>query len=245
MSERILYSMFYDLLEQPHEAFKTEDGLAVVTPKAPAWLWLAQDQSDAKLFFESFLQRYKEPLVGLVAKEDIAMTCARLYMRHAGCSYTYNDLVAYYLPPDAGGNLEACGELRNFDVFAKPLISQWIQEFYEETLYTKPPEESENPGTDVDARLFILHDPEPVAMGMLASSKGKTCRLNLIYTPPEFRGKGYGKAMVSELVKIVRGNGQLPVLYTHEKNSNANNLYQSLGFLEAGRLVEVRFEVVE
>ncbi|MCL2457209.1 MAG: GNAT family N-acetyltransferase, partial [Defluviitaleaceae bacterium] len=89
-------------------------------------------------------------------------------------------------------------------------------------------------------QIFLLCAPRPVAMGMLAGA-GETARLNLIYVPPEFRGKGYGKQIVAALAAKARENAQIPVLYTACENFAANKLYLSLGFKEAGRLTEVRF----
>ena len=253
MSNRILYSMLYDMLEQDHEAFKTDDGVAILSPKAPLWLWLAQGRTvdDARLFFSSFLhkndQRLKtEPLVGLVAEEETAMACASLYAKQTGYSYSVGELVAYYLPQEA--ELEkptAKGELRPASLEDFPLIQEWLQAFYAETLHAALPQIEQNDGhsptPDAKARLFIWQDDQPAAMGMLTGSTDQTCRLNLIFAPPDLRGKGYGKAMVSTLTGIIRDNGQIPVLYTASDNEVSNSLYQSLNFQEAGRLTEVRF----
>ena len=104
------------------------------------------------------------------------------------------------------------------------------------------PKQSVNVSRKCDAQqIFLLcENSRAVAMGLL-SGAGETCRLNLIYTPPEFRGKGYGKKIVAALVSKARESSQIPVLYTAAENFAANNLYLSLGFKEAGRLTEVRF----
>lgn len=256
MNSRILYSMFYDMLEQEHEAFKSDDGLAVLCPKSPLWIWLAQDrnEADARLFFNSFLQKNasrfaSEPLIGLVAEENIALACASEYARQTGLYYSFNELIAYYLPHDralAELNKPVAGELRIAGPAELPLVQEWISAFYTETLNAPPPqmeEQSDNPPPliEVKPRLFIWWDSQPVAMGMLTGISGKTCRLNLIYTPPKLRGKKYGRALVIALVNLIRENNQVPILYTAGDNIASNNLYQSIGFQEAGKLTEVRF----
>jgi len=258
--------MLYDMLEQKHTAYKTNDGLAILTPKAPLWIWLAQNLSegDARLFFRSFLHQHVdiltlEPLVGLVADKKTAMVCADMYSKKTNVVFDSQDLIAYYLPNGKAwnGNLRntatPCGELRPATPGEWLLIREWIQSFYLETLNAALPQTSvafrkyatggtsqpDNPSAN--ARLFIWWDSQPTAMGMIIGEKGDTCRLNLIYTPPHLRGKGYGSALVSALAKQIHDSNRIPMLYTSGENIAANKLYQSLNFQEAGRLTEVRF----
>jgi len=269
MNNRFLYGMFYDLMEQSHEVFRTGDGLAVLSPRAPLWIWLAQGckAADARLFFSAFLQengeQFKsESLVGLISENEAALACADLYARKTGLSYTLGELVAYYLPPDtklpdgtamsfANGRPDSLGGLRPAGSEDWPLIREWIKAFYSETLHAVPPQMGQNPrGSDLEAvgpeavakvSLFTWWDERPVAMGMLTGPTGQICRLNLVYTPPDLCGRGYGRALVSALCKLARENGQIPMLYTSGDNAASNGLYKSLGFQEAGRLTEVRF----
>jgi hypothetical protein len=66
-------------------------------------------------------------------------------------------------------------------------------------------------------------------------------RLNLIYTAKEHRRKGCGEALVAALCRVVRGENKLPMLYAYADNTAAMELYDKMGFEEAGRLTEVSF----
>jgi len=79
------------------------------------------------------------------------------------------------------------------------------------------------------------------AMGMIVPLSHGMSRLNLIYTAPQYRGQGYGKEIVRALAKRVQDEGLMPVLYARVANKAAMATYQSLGFVEAGRLTEMRF----
>jgi hypothetical protein len=232
---RILYSMCYDMLAQEHFAYKTSRGLAIVCPETPVWLC-----GDARLFFNKFLDEYKNPLIGIVAEKKTAIECAEIYSQRTGIAFTYKELIAYSLPNEVS-LVKNFGELRTASAADMPLILEWINAFYAETLDVAFPETAisdENKTKSPAPQIFILFDSRPVAMGMLS---GIGERINLVYVLPELRGKGYGKALVTTLAEKVRARGKLPVLYTACDNAAANKLYTSLGFREAGRLTEVGF----
>ncbi|MDR0271752.1 MAG: GNAT family N-acetyltransferase [Clostridiales bacterium] len=238
--ERILYSMCYDMLQQEHFAYKTDSGFAIHCRETPLWIMPSRgrESSEARLFFEDFLRRNNQPIIGIISEKEIALACAEAYKK----DYFSSELVAYYLAPEVPLKF-ASYELRLASVAEMPLVLEWINNFYTETLDTAFPNEKKGSSEDKPSffsQLYVLWDSRPVAMGML-SGAGETCRLNLIYVPPPLRGNGYGKAVVSALSEKVRENGQVPMLYTACENVAANKLYTSLGFREAGRLTEVRF----
>ncbi|MCL2015577.1 MAG: GNAT family N-acetyltransferase [Defluviitaleaceae bacterium] len=79
------------------------------------------------------------------------------------------------------------------------------------------------------------------AMIMQTPLPNKISRLNLIYVPPESRGNGFAKDIISLLVNNLQQQGNLPVLYVRTANVPAVRLYESLGFVEVGKLTELRF----
>ncbi|MCL1878396.1 MAG: GNAT family N-acetyltransferase [Defluviitaleaceae bacterium] len=140
-------------------------------------------------------------------------------------------LDAYFLSPKISlPVLETSGELRVAEAADMPLVREWIEDFYTEILHTEPPElisrTTESPEPVV---LFVWQDVRSVAMGMLAESE-KSCRINLVYVAPEFRGRGYGRAIVAALARKARENKRVPILYAARKNLAAVALYKTLGF---------------
>jgi len=248
---RILYSMVYDMREQENITFKTENGIAILCPETPLWIMLAQGKTmaEAQLFFRAAMPHFGAPLIGLVAERETAITCADIYLaekKSARCRQ--KEIVSRYLPPETALQLcRAPGEIRPANTPDMPVILEWLNNFYEETLGISCPKKAfgANPNPPREKRfsfanLFVLHDKKPVAMGMLTGA-GKTARMNLIYVPPAERGKGYGKTIVSGLAARVREAKQMPVLYAERDNIAAAGLYEGLGFCEAGKLTEFRF----
>ncbi|MCL2388215.1 MAG: hypothetical protein FWC89_11820, partial [Defluviitaleaceae bacterium] len=149
MNNRILYSMFYDMLEQTHYAYKSKNGVAIVCPNTPVWLKLAQGTSaHARLFFRDFLDGYvnREQLVGIVAEKNVATACAKVYAQENSITFAQKELIAYFLPQgvemglnDSGLNALGKGELRPATASEMPLVSEWISAFYSETLAAAQP----------------------------------------------------------------------------------------------------------
>ena len=55
-------------------------------------------------------------------------------------------------------------------------------------------------------------------------------RVQLVYTPPEHRGKGYASACVASLSKRIRGEGYRCILYTDLGNPISNAIYRRIGY---------------
>ncbi|MCL1884311.1 MAG: GNAT family N-acetyltransferase [Defluviitaleaceae bacterium] len=240
MKKRILYSMCYDMLEQNHIAFKTEAGLAIYCEGMPLWIMPLQGLSstDARLFFEEFLQNFSgeltDELIGIVAEKDIALACV------GDKKFSDKEIIAYYLEKEVFCNVS--GELRAATASDSGLALGWISDFYAETLHAVLPQSTARKGISKasNVKLFLWWDNCPVAMGMI-SETGETCRMNLIYTAPNFRGRGYGRALVSALARRAFEASKVPMLYADSANFKAVGLYNSLGFREAGRLLELTF----
>ena len=124
-----------------------------------------------------------------------------------------------------------------------PVLSTWVSEFHREALlHTVSDASSITKALISGKKLYCLQQETITAMGMLIHLPHKMCRLNLIYTPPAYRGRGYGKDITAALCNLTHEWQHIPVLYARTKNIAAMNLYRSLGFIEAGRLTELRFK---
>ncbi len=68
----------------------------------------------------------------------------------------------------------------------------------------------------------------------MAMSAGKTAhgiRVTGVYTPPEFRKKGYATACVGSLTqKLLNDGNEFCFLYTDAANPTSNSIYQKIGY---------------
>ena len=51
-------------------------------------------------------------------------------------------------------------------------------------------------------------------------------------THPEHTGKGYARALMTELMNQIRGRGETPFLHVRQDNVRAVEIYKRLGFSE-------------
>ena len=55
-------------------------------------------------------------------------------------------------------------------------------------------------------------------------------RIQMVYTPPGSRRRGYGRACVGEISSRIRAEGNRCMLYTDLANPVSNALYRDLGY---------------
>ena len=127
-------------------------------------------------------------------------------------------------------------------------LTRWCTSFYSEAIPNK------KPIGDIEKRVMakiekgsihLLHNNEVfLAMANWTRPIPGAVGLNLIYTPPNERGKGYGKAVTYLLTKKLieaEGYGETN-LYADASNPEVNSMYQKVGFSEVGQ--SEHFEVI-
>ncbi len=85
---------------------------------------------------------------------------------------------------------------------------------------------------------YVLRDGEICAMGRIAFEGSKYGRINTVVCLPEKRGGGFGKAVVSELCRMLKDRALIPTALAHGENPISNRMYLSLGFEKEGTLYE-------
>jgi uncharacterized protein len=79
-------------------------------------------------------------------------------------------------------------------------------------------------------------------MANIQTYTSKINQIGGVYTLPEYRGKGYCKAIVSELCKRILGRGKMPTLSVKNNNTPAVCAYQSIGFKYYDDYLIVKFQ---
>jgi predicted GNAT family acetyltransferase len=78
-------------------------------------------------------------------------------------------------------------------------------------------------------------DGQLVAMSKLRSD-GRTAQVEDVYTAPEARGRGFGRAVVARAVELAREDGHDLVFITADDNDWPKQLYARIGFRPLGRI---------
>jgi len=77
--------------------------------------------------------------------------------------------------------------------------------------------------------------------GQLAAMAGQRMHpvpymeVSAVCTHPDFRGKGYAKAIMLHVMKIILDNSFIPFLHVLAENTSAITLYESIGFIKRKR----------
>lgn len=56
--------------------------------------------------------------------------------------------------------------------------------------------------------------------------------IGFLHTIKAYRGKGYGKEVISSMIEKIRAIGQIPFAYVEESNNESKNMILKLGFIE-------------
>ena len=135
------------------------------------------------------------------------------------------------------------GSVRTATESDHDLIIDWLRHFFEET--RMPVRNAE----DVASRLVPAGEMSLwIAGGVEVSMAGITgwtphgARIGFVYTPPDYRKRGYATAVTAALTRRVLAEGRLQCfLFTDASNSTSNRIYQTLGYRAVGDVVDYQF----
>ena len=90
--------------------------------------------------------------------------------------------------------------------------------------------------------IFLEKDNRIVAQACVQTYTPKINQVGAVYTTEEERGKGYCKAIVSELCRRIIDKGKMPTLSVKKKNLPAVKAYTALGFKHYDDYLIVRYK---
>ncbi|HEX4793272.1 MAG TPA: GNAT family N-acetyltransferase [Humisphaera sp.] len=125
-----------------------------------------------------------------------------------------------------------CGVMRLCIPADRNLLAEFLAGFQADTGQTSAEDDLLRADRLIEARrIFFWEDPEPVAMAAWAGGTPNGVRINFVYTPPEFRGRGYASNLVAALSQSQLAAGKkLCFLFTDLANPTSNSIYQQIGY---------------
>jgi uncharacterized protein len=128
------------------------------------------------------------------------------------------------------------------------LVADWVHAFQTEAL---PHETADMQAARMLATnllqtggLFVWDDGSgPVCMAAQARPTRRGSALNLVYTPPEKRGRGYASACVASLSQHLLDEGfHFCTLFTDQANPTSNRIYQAIGYQAVTDFLDIGFK---
>jgi predicted GNAT family acetyltransferase len=124
------------------------------------------------------------------------------------------------------------GRLREATSSERDLAVEWALAFVREAIPNHPNEAEESVDRHLRAgTLYFWEDGGPVTMCASVGGARTSARINLVYTPPDLRSRGYATAVVSALTRrLLAGGNRYCCLYTDLANPTSNSVYQRIGY---------------
>jgi ribosomal protein S18 acetylase RimI-like enzyme len=89
----------------------------------------------------------------------------------------------------------------------------------------------------------LLHDGRPVSYSAFNAKTHGVVQVGGVYTPPELRGRGYGRAVVAGSLRDARKEGnRRSILFTGRANVAAQRAYRALGYEPLADFALILFE---
>lgn len=88
----------------------------------------------------------------------------------------------------------------------------------------------------------IKLDGKVVSMACSTRETETHIAVNHVYTSPEYRGQGFAAAIVAHICKLILDGGKIPLLYTDLANPSSNKAYKNVGFIERGKVNEIKLK---
>lgn len=113
------------------------------------------------------------------------------------------------------------------------LVTGWMAAFEAEALAGVVPQSTRG---SVERRIaagevVLWCDPDPRTMAASARPTKRAIAVNGVYTPPEWRRRGYATACVAELsTRLLERGFDFCVLYTDVENPTSNAIYTRIGY---------------
>lgn len=113
------------------------------------------------------------------------------------------------------------------------LLARWIHQFSAEALdEINHGQARELAQRGIESQsIYLWEDGEPVSMANKTRPTANGVVLNLVYTPPQHRKKGYATACVAGLSQLLLDQGfKFCSLYTDLANPTSNKIYMDIGY---------------
>jgi hypothetical protein len=124
------------------------------------------------------------------------------------------------------------------------LLLQWSAAFTRDCGLTVDPKIRELLERAVrEKRRFLWCDPTPVCMVGVAGPTPNGIRINAVYTPDQFRKRGYASACVAEVSQRMLDSGRrFCFLFTDLANPTSNKIYQAIGYRHVANAQHIAFD---
>ena len=185
-----------------------------------------------------------QSLPGAIASKVEAETFVNTWQRLTGQSYKLDVAMRVHQLETVQPLNSAAGKLRLATECDRHLLVSWGEAFEQEALgNNKPKSDSQlwfNRHIE-NKSLFVWHDKETVSMAACGGATPNGIRVNAVYTPPKYRGKGYATSCVAAMSQQLLNRYKYCFLFTNLANPVSNYIYRKIGYFPMGDIFDYAF----
>lgn len=186
-------------------------------------------------------------VTGFMAPTGVGAIFAEEWARRTGQAVSISMPERIYKVERVDPVLGVPGSLRRATVADRDLLIAWNDEFVAEAFGERVP--TGHATRAVDTRLTseqsgfaFWEDGGPVCMVGFSGPTPDGIRIGPVYTPPEFRRRGYGSAATAALSQELIDEGRrFCVLFADLDNPTSNHIYQEIGYEPVADLAVYKF----
>jgi hypothetical protein len=139
----------------------------------------------------------------------------------------------------------APGSLRKVVDADLPLAREWMDEYVRDTGISPLAPDITQQLISRGQLFFWLDRGNPRAMVASTRETRSGCAINTVYTPPQFRRRGYATAAVATLSEtLLEAGRRFCCLYTDLANPTSNSIYAKIGYQPIRDDMEITFECI-
>ena len=218
-------------------------GAALRTP--PHNLVVARPRDDSVL--ETLAEAIDDDPPGLVAAQPEAEAFAEAWAATTGATLRTNRAQGVFSLDRVEPLVPVSGRMRDARTDDRPLLLDWFRAFMEEAIGESP--DAASTAHVVDHRLeadsagvVFWEDGPMVSLAAFGNPTPNGIRIGPVYTPPEYRRRGYASALVAELSERLLEKRRFCFLFTDLANPTANRIYEQIGYRRVCEAAEIVFE---
>jgi len=222
---------------------------ALMTPPFNVVVLVHNDAAAAAAFdlLARDLRQHNWPVPGVLGPSAAALAFAQAWQRLCGQAYVLGlherlyELRRVTPPPQPAGQMRLAGpgDLN--------LLASWLLSFSQEAMPFKAHTlDDALEAVEVKIReqdYYVWETSQPVALaGRTRPTPNGYC-IGPVYTPPQFRGRGYASALTAALSQLLLDGGKkFTALFTDLANPTSNSIYQKIGYRPLSDFDVYRFE---
>ncbi len=256
----LIYGIARLVVDNPHHygaenpwfcTVENEGGLCAAAwrtlPYQPGLAWMGGDAAAAAGALVKAVGSRWNSIPGVTGHSEIVRPFAERWMAFSGTSVLHTIDMRIYRLDAVNGINPSPGRLRGATMADKRMLDRWIDAFnidcFGESAAARPHLDLTGP---IEQGHFNLWEDAGVPVSLCGKTRPTdTCMtIGPVYTPPDYRGRGYATTCVAAVCREVLQSGRkMCTLYADLANPYSNAAYIKVGFYPVFDSIDISFKV--